>query len=338
MIEAVFPVLGAAFVVLVVLPLCSLTAKGTLLLLERSSPLGASSMRFLVLAAPSLLPLAWFLSAALHQLESGKSALACLLDHAGAAHCLEPGAFALSLCLWFVYAAMPVIRNHRGAPTAIEGEATPLFARVGRLIAADAALAPLRDRVVVTAAPDFTIGTVGWSKPRVFIGAAFAARLSDDMLASALGHELQHVRCLDPLRYLVVEVAQAANPFGRFLLRPHAARWCAAHEAHCDREAVASGSLPLALAEAIVQAARPSVPVGAPLGTGDAAVVRLRIGMLFAFAERAPVGRHRATKHTAFSVACALLALAVALPHQAGTGALDALHTTTELALTHFLL
>ena len=338
MSEAVFPVLGAAFVVLVLLPLSALAAKLGLVLLERAplgGPLQALNLRYLLLTGSSLLPLAWLLSAGLHQLESGKSALACLLDHAGAPHCLEPAAFALALLLLFNAAALPLVRKTRAArPLPAASGAT--HARIERVIAARATLQALRGRVVVTSTPGFTLGTLGWRKPEVFVGADFAAKLSDDMLASALGHELEHVRSLDPLRYFLLQLSLAANPFGRCLLEPHAARWSAAHEARCDREAVLHGALPLPLADAIVCAARPSARELAPLGAHDTSMLRFRIDLLLAFAERAPDAcRHRG--RSPFPLAFALLASALVLPHQAGTAALDTLHTSTERAVTHIL-
>lgn len=339
MSEAVFPVLGAAFVVLVLLPLSALVAKVALWLLERApfaGPLQALNLRYLLLTGATFLPLAWLLSAGLHQLESGKSALACLLDHAGAAHCLEPAAFALALLLLFNAAALPIVRRSRAARPLPAADEQSTSARIERIIAAHSTLHALQNRFVVTAAPDFTLGTLGWTKPEVFVGADFAARLSDDMLASALGHELEHVRLLDPLRYFLLQLALAANPCGRFLLEPHAARWSAAHEARCDREAVLRGASPLPLADAIVRAARPFVRELAPLGARDGDMLRFRIELLLAFAERAPDAcRHRG--RSPFPLAFALLASALVLPHQAGTAALDTLHTSTERALTHLL-
>jgi hypothetical protein len=339
MSEAIFPVLGAAFVVLVLLPLSALVAKLGLTLLERApfaGPLQALNLRYLLLTGSSFLPLAWLLSAGLHQLESGKSALACLLDHAGAAHCLEPAAFSLALLLLFNAAALPIVRRSRAARPLPASDAHAARARMEHVIAARPSLRPLHGRVVVTAAPGFTLGTLGWTKPEVFVGVDFAARLSDEMLASALGHELEHVRLLDPLRYFLLQLALAANPCGRLLLEPHAARWYAAHEARCDREAVLRGASPLPLADAIVRAARPLVREVAPLGAHDTDMLRFRIDLLLAFAERAPDAcRHRG--RSPLPLAFALLASALVLPHQAGTAALDTLHTSTERALTHLL-
>jgi hypothetical protein len=170
----------------------------------------------------------------------------------------------------------------------------------------------------------------------VYLGIDFASQLSDGMLVSALAHEAEHVRLFDPLRYLVLQLSLAVNPMARPWLSPHLSRWYAAREAHCDRRAVLSGAEPLSLAQAIVRAARPVNGVLVGLGTQDTAVVKLRVGLLLAFAERLPVscnGEGRSAAPLAF----ALMFIALLLPHVAGTVPLDALHTGTEHTL-HYLL
>src|SRR5262245_55892414 len=113
MSEAAFPLLGAAFVVLVVLPCCALLAKGLLRLVERRrgrGPLDGLNTRYLLLTGSTFLPLGWFCSAGLHQVESGRSALSCLLDHGGATLCPEPGFFALALGVIALARSAPVLR------------------------------------------------------------------------------------------------------------------------------------------------------------------------------------------------------------------------------------
>lgn len=339
MSEAAFPLLGAAFVVLILLPLFALLAKAGLVLLERDEvggPLHGLNLRYVLLTAASVLPLAWFLSAGLHQAESGRSVLACLFDHDAAALCFEPGFFALTLVLVVFGLGTAALRRDRGPRTSSGKDAQELGQRVDRVVAAHESLGPLRGRVRITDEQGFALGTYGLVKPIVFIGTTFADRISDDMLASALGHESEHVRSFDPLRYLVLKLALAVNPFGRFLLDPHASRWHSAREAHCDREAVIRGSSPLPLADAIVRAARPSAREAVALGARDTAVLKFRIGMLLAFAERSPT-RCCHQGPPVFPMTLTLLLLTLILPHQTGTGALDALHTGAEHALTYFL-
>lgn len=337
MSEAAFPVLGAAFVLLIVLPLSALLTKGALVLLEREAggALDSLGLRYVLLTASSVLPLAWFLSAGIHQAETGRSALACLLDHEDAARCFEPAFFAALLATGASLAWVRAFRSAGRVAISRSLSAQTLSARLAGILAKPS-LSSLRRRVVVTEEPGFTLGTRGLLRPRVFVGVAFAIKLTDEMLASALGHEREHVRSHDPLRYLVLQLALGINPFGRFLLAPHAARWRAAREAHCDREAVLHGAAPLPLADAIVRAARPTLKEAAPLGANETSVLSLRIGMLLAFAERSPQ-RCRHEHPSALPVALALLLVALLLPHRTGTEVLDVLHISAEQALGYVL-
>jgi Zn-dependent protease with chaperone function len=336
--EAAFPLLGAAFVVCVVLPACALVAKGVLLVAERDvalGPLRGLNLRYVVLTSSSLLPLGWFLSAGVHQVESKTFSLACLFDHDAAALCLEPGFFSLLLILVMVCASLASLRTNQRVQSSTSDVAVALASRLAGVVARDPSLGDLQGRLRVTEDETFTLGVYGFAKPCVFVGVGFAARLTDEMLASALGHEQAHVRALDPVRFGVLQFALRVNPLGGWLLAPHAARWRAAREAHCDREAVVHGAAPLPLAHAIVRAARPGPHPAVALGDDDTAVLRFRIGMLLAYAERAPA-RCRQQGPEAFSTAFGLLLFALLLPHQAGTDALDAVHTGAERALIHF--
>ena len=342
MTEAAFPLLGAAFVVLVVLPACALVARFLLTWLERDEargPLHRLHLRYVVLTGSSVLPLAWFLSAGLHQAESGQSELACLIDHEAAGLCFEPGFFVLTLAFVVLVALVRAARSSGDARASSSSAAHALLQRLERVVSARPSLVELTHRLVVTDEEDFALGTQGWLSPRVLVGTTFAARVSDEMLASALAHEREHVLARDPLRYLLLRFALVVNPFGRLLLEPHVARWQAAREAHCDRAAVVAGAAPLALADAIVRAARPAgrpaaVQPAVALGARDTAVPKLRVGLLLAFAERAPA-RCCAPSPSTFPLALTLLFVTLLLPHQAGTLALDVLHTSAERALTY---
>jgi hypothetical protein len=338
MTEAAFPLLGAAFVVLVVLPLCALLSKGLLLLLERKElggPLSGLTFRYVVLTASSAMPLAWFFSAGLHQAESGKSALACLLDHDQAARCFEPGFFALMLAAGVSAAWLRAVRGSGVIRASSSAHSRQLAARIHGLLGDRPVLAALSGRVVVTDDESFTIGAFGTLRPRVFVSLSFASSLTDPMLSSALAHEREHVRAFDTLRYLLLELSLAVNPFGRFLLDRHATLWKAAREAHCDREAVLRGAAPLPLAQAILRAARPLSRCCAALGAGNAAILKLRVSMLLAFAERAP-HRRKSEGRSAIPLALTLLVLALLMPHRTGTEALDVLHISAEHAFTYF--
>lgn len=338
MMEATFPLLGTLFVVLIVLPTFALFAKMGLLMLERDAvggPLHGLNLRYTLLVGSSLLPLGWLFSASLRQVQTGRSSLGCLLDHDNAELCFEPGYFAFVLLIAVLVSSVGALRRYRAARVSSSESARVLMDRVARLIRLHPNLQSFSDRIVVTDDEGFALGAHGWLKPRIFIGVAFAARLSDEMLASALGHEAEHVRDFDPLRYFLLQVTLAVNPMGRFLLEPHAARWQAAREAHCDREAVIRGAAPLPLADAIVRAARPAREAVA-LGASDTAVLKFRVGMLFAFAERPPVRCCHGGPST-FSAVFFLVLIAFLLPLQTGTAALDALHAGAEHPLTYFL-
>lgn len=335
MSAAAFPILGTAFVLLLALPLGALLAKLGLVVLERREargPLHGLNARYLLLAGSSLLPIAWFASAGVHQLESGSAVLACLFDDDVAEFCSEPGFFVLALALGLFASAAPTLRRTSPPPGPASPErAAPLLARLRALAATRTSLVGLQVRV--TEEPRFALATYGWLRPYVVVGTAFAARLSDEMLASALAHEAEHVRNFDPLRFRLLQLALAVNPLGRRLLLPHAARWQAAREAHCDREAVLRGARPLPLADALVQAARPGPDVAVALGARDAAVLTLRVRLLLAFAERPPVRCCRDGR-TASSIAAVLLLAALALPHDTGSATLDAVHVGAEHMIT----
>jgi len=335
MSEATFPLLGTAIVFLVVLPACALSVKICLLAAERTpGPLHNLTLRYLLLTGSSVLPLAWLVSAGLHQAESGKSAIACLLDHGAAGSCLESGYFALALGLATLASCLRA--QHRSGLVRASGPENEqsLRQRIDRVILGFPALAVLKGRVLVTSDQSFAIGTLGLLRPRVVIGAHFADLISDEMLASAFAHEVAHVRALDPLRYWVLQLALAINPAGRFLLDAHADRWFAAREAHCDREAVIHGASPLSLANAIVSAARPRAQLAVALGPSDLSSLRFRVELLLAFAERAPT-RRSTRGPSAFAVALALLLITLILPHQTSTKPLDALHAGAEHTVSY---
>lgn len=337
MSEATFPVLGAAFVFAVVLPLSAIVARLTLSLLERrvGGSLHGLNARFIVLIGSSMVPVAWFLSAGLHQVEEGNTSdVACLVTHEVSSRCLEPGLFAAVLALVLAACWLKPLRALTTQAASVSPQALALKSRLGRLVDERSELRWLSGRIRVTEATGFALATEGLLKPVIVIGMRFASKLDDASLLAAVGHEAEHVRSRDPLRYLLVRLALSANPLGGWLLAAHAGRWLRSREAHCDREAVIQGAAPLSLAEAIVQAARPATELVA-LGAPDAAVLKFRIGLLCAFAEVPPV-RCCQRGLPAFATTLTLLILPLLLPHQVGAAALDLLHTGAEHSLTYF--
>ncbi|MBX3181649.1 MAG: hypothetical protein KIT72_12720 [Polyangiaceae bacterium] len=384
MIELVFPVLGVVVFFGVVLPLTALLATLLLKLVARVTPWSElGQLRYLILTSASLLPLVWLISAALHQNEPGAVlvTLACPHNIHG---CPESGSLSIALALMASLLVAPFVIKSRGVALPPRQALPALAQRVERLIATEAALASLAGKVWLTAAPHFAIASHGLLRRRVALGHDFAAALSDEALVAALAHEAEHLHAWDPLRSWLLEVALTVNPLGRKLLAPHAASWRVAREAACDRAAVARGADPLALAEAIVHAARPT-PAGtlerrsvcrqtdprnrphagrgpdspgplldaAPLrtalvadlrttngkpfavpglGSSSLEVLKLRVGLLLALAERpaqAPVGRSLALAWH-LPLAAALMLGAIALPHHTAPHVLDSLHLSVE--------
>ena len=339
MSELVFPILGTALVFLLVLPACALVARGALWLLERDAllgPLHGLNARYLVILASSLLPLSWFVSAAVHQAETGRSTLSCLFEH-GEDTCFEPLLFIATLgsvvlgCCVRAFGHGPRLQRSRSAG------ARALVARCEALAATHPQLAPLAGRFDASEQAQITLATHGLLRPRVLIGTGFAATLGDDALTSA-----PRPRARARARLRPAALSGAAAGRRREPVRARAGssrmqrRWLGAREAHCDCEAVMHGGGPLALAEAIVCAARPLPMRGAGLQAHDAASLRLRVQLLLAFAEQPPVHccRHGAS---AFPAGAMLLALVLMLPHRTSTLVLDLVHVSAEHALHYFL-
>lgn len=333
MTEAAFPLLGAAFALLVVLPASALLAKGLLLLASHAgsrSGLHALALRYVLLVGTICVPLAWLVSAGIHQAETGRSAVACLLDHGQSDDCGEAALFTLLLAgaVFGLARRRPSRSPHRDQDTRTTRR---LGARIDQLVHQRVAIAPLYGRVRVIEASEFgAIATTGWFKPRVVIEADFASRLDDDELVGALAHELEHIRGYDPLRYALLALTLRMCPFGRLLLGREAAQWLVARETHCDREAVRRGADAAALAQALVSAARPKMqaPIAALAGL-DVASLRLRVELLLSYSEDSS-SRPRGRAGLGLLLVVAALFAAALLPHVSGTHALDVIHAGAE--------
>jgi Zn-dependent protease with chaperone function len=336
--EAIFPLLGPVLVFALALPASALLAR--LLLrglsrLERTDGVHAKhGIRYAILVLSSSVPLAWFISASLHQVETGANVLVCSLEHAPEAFCPEAAYFSLALLVLAASVALPRLAREQFLlrPSA-SPRAARLRSRVLQLAAKREGLRGLVQRLVVTDEARTPIATVGVLHPRVVVQASFAERLDDESLAGALHHELVHLRARDPLRYFLLWWALAVNPLGRFLLKADHARWLLGREAHCDRAAVIAGASPIALAQALVVAARPparGLTLSAALGDVHVDAMKLRVDLLFAYADRMPVG---CCRQPALRLVAAFLVLVLVLPHQGGTQALDIVHQASETAV-----
>lgn len=333
MSEALFPILGPLVVFLVALPLCALVAKGLLVGLsvrDRDAVHANHGLRYAILVSATVVPLVWFVSAAIVQ--AGSAARVCATGHSPGASCWEAVYFALALGT--ICTVVGLRRARRRVLSSRSDVALEVARRIERLRTSHPALASLGSRLVVADKAREPICTMGIFSPRVVVQTRFAAGLDDSALAGALLHELEHVHARDPLRYFIASWSLALNPLGALLLRGEHARWVLGREAHCDREAVLSGAKPAALAHALVAAAR--VPHSTPvpcLGGGRLAAVRFRVGLLLAYADRAPT--RCCHDGPALRPAILVALLMFALPYVAGTDVLDAVHAVAELGL-HF--
>lgn len=336
MSELVFPLAGALVVFLVAVPLATLVAKAVLVARRRGPaglPAHGTAGAYALVIAPTLVPALWFLSAALHQSEPGQALAACVVDRLHDDSCRDALLFAGVLVLILGHGVMRRLRRDLAPRPAVQR--LPATSRHGRRLAALCASHPALTRAahriaVVTGARD-PVCTRKALRPIIEIEARFMDHLDDHALAAALLHEVEHARALDPLRYLLAAVSLSLNPLAR-LLRPELARWRLAREASCDHGAVQAGANPLALAQAIVSAARPTRAT-AIATLGGCHGVKLRVQLLLRYAEQSP-GPRRAPSYalpgTPFFLALLLL---LALPHATGTALLDVLHQGIEVAV-----
>lgn len=332
MTEVALPLLGTAVIFGIVLPAAALVARGLLWLLDRGhqpdlNRLGA--VRYTLLVGSTAIPLAWFISACLHQAEAGTGAGVCVVPDPPGALCSEVAALAGVLVLLVAVIAWPRLLREQRAVRGPESDGSMVTrSRITRIASGHEDLASLLRSLVVVEGAEEPIATLGVFRPRVAIDAGFASRLDDDALLAALKHEAEHLRDRDPLRYFLAWWALSVNPIGRWLLGPELRRWILSRETHCDREAVLCGASAPALAHALVEAARfPATRACAALRAADARVLRLRVGLLMAYADRRP---QRWRRMPALRFALSGLVLALLMPHQVEDGAVDALHRATE--------
>lgn len=321
--ELVFPLSALAVTLLIVAP--ALTALALVALARRRRTAAwadfGDGAAWAWLVAPTALPLVWLLSAVLHQLEPGRALEACRVDHLDAA-CVD------ALVLVGLVTALAALARRRTWITPglglrpLDG---PPAARLAALVAGVPALR--RSRVWLVDGPDLpAVFTFGAWRPVLAVRADFArAALAEgdpERLVAALLHEAAHARGRDVLRQGLMRAALWLNPAGRWL-RPDAERWLRAREAACDREAVALGADPLALAQSLVRAAGPLRAGTAGLCGHDALSLRLRVALLLQ-----GVGPLRRSPGP--WLALALLAAALIAPHVGGQGLLDHFHHAVE--------
>ncbi len=330
--ELAFPLAAVATTFLVVVPALSLLSLAVLVSQRRRLRVWAAygaDATFAWIVAPTLVPLVWLSSAALHQSEPARALEACLVSHGGAANCTD--ALVLFGLLMGGLAASIAVATWRHRPRLAltpVGPDHPAARRLRRVVESDGRLRRLQ--VVVTESGPAPVFSMGWLRPRTVVDATFVEQADDAILRAALLHELAHALHYDALRVSVARVCLAVNPLGRWLM-PELERWRQAREAFCDAEAVHLGGDRLALAEALVRGARFHCTAldGHALTMlcgHDVAALRLRLALLMA----GPVRPRRNYGHLVLLVG--LLALMVA-PHLDSVGLLDQFHIEVERLL-----
>lgn len=284
-----------------------------------------SPTTFMLLVAPTLIPLAWLTSSALHLIESYPALDACALDEEGCQEAL------ILLCLIVVTSLLGSagrIMQDR-APLSIQplGGEDPLVRRVHALCARHPLLCALR--VSVASHGTIPVFTTGWLRPRVVMDACFVQSADDAMLIATLLHERAHVHHRDGLCHIIARICFTLNPAGAWL-RHEYTHWRHAIEARCDHEAVKQGGERLALAQSLVRAAKFECGTSTPCarlcgltGDPDLSTLKLRIALLLE-------GGITPTRSTGHLVILALLFGCILMPHLSGTGMLDLLHVEVE--------
>ncbi|MDH5490556.1 MAG: hypothetical protein OEY14_01140 [Myxococcales bacterium] len=340
MLELIFPLSALLITFFGIIPLLTLLSARLLARRRRAGrwiDFGSDST-FTLLVAPTLLPLGWLVSAALHQSEPSRALRACLIDHE-ATSCLD--AIVLLGLLGSILGLL-LLRHGWRERSAETGTALalsePLAARIRRLVEADARLAGLR--VVVVRRGPAPVFLHGLLRPRIALDACFARDSDDAILRAALLHERAHLRARDTMRLLLAGICRELNPLGHLLVADFE-RWRRAREARCDSEAIHMGGEPLALAEGILRAARFRCsewisPDLLGLVGHDALTLRLRVALLTRSArgsqiERAASGTEpgRPRLGAQLLLGLALLGLIV-LPHLGGPGVLEHFHFAVE--------
>lgn len=336
--ELLFPVIGAMLVFFVAVPLLTLASRaiiGALPAPKDGVLAHVSPWRFGLIVGPTLGPVVWLVSAAVHQSEEGAPLAACALDHLGGEVCRDVVLFGVVLfSVLGIGALRRVTRLQASSRTPRLRDVAASARRVHELCESNVMLAAFGSRIRVVASGAAPACTRGLLLPRVELEAALVQRLSDDELEATVLHELEHAQALDPLRLFIAQLALSINPLGR-LLAPELARYHFAREALCDRRAVQRGADPLALARSIVSVAAPAPATAfvAALGGHGIDGIRVRVQLLLGYATRWPGPAGRSLP---IGLVTAVVALLAALPHFAGTGLLDLLHRSVESAVVIF--
>lgn len=335
MAELLFPLAAVTVTFLVLIPALTLLSQILLRIRRSRERVWAhfgSEITFALLVAPTMIPVLWLVSSALHQSEPSQSLESCMLDHIGAgsalgsASCLD--ALLLAAVVAVGVACVAFLRAYSERPglaLARVDSAHPQQQRIARIISSHPDLASMRAWVVARS-PEPVV-TIGLFRPACFLDACFVESADEKMLLAALLHETAHMSAYDNLRCFLVRLALSVNPAGR-LLRGDFRRWRQAREAACDGSAVFQGGEALALAQSIIHAAK--FRCAGPLSCGvsalcgaDAAALKLRVALLF----DGPPTPQRTQGHLLLLLA---VGAALGLPHLESFAFLDQFHLAVE--------
>lgn len=333
--ELIFPVVGALLVFFAIVPLFTILARGALALLSTGGGWMSSrgtSLQLLLLVGPTLAPVVWLTSAALHQIEDGAPLAACLLDHLGGDLCRDVVLFGLLLLAVCGLSVVRRMRQDHGTTflaLEVDDRLMVTKARVQAVCRRSPTLNKFAERVRVVRHDFAPACTRGLFFTRIELTESLVARLDPPEIEATLLHEVEHAAGYDPLRFFVLQVALSINPL-RALLLADLARYHLSREALCDKRAVQQGADPLALARSIVSAATPiraASPQAALSGGHGIEGVRLRVQLLLGYAAQSPGPVER--QHPV-GVSLGFIVLVAVLPHLFGAGPLDLLHNGIE--------
>lgn len=284
-----------------------------------------SPTTFMLLIAPTMIPLVWLTSSTIHLIESYPVLEACLLDTGS---CQEALILLGLIGLVFVLTCIrQMVRDHVPPHMSLLPPEHPLTVHVNELCATHDVLSKLD--VSVISHCEVPVFTTGWLKPRVVLDACFVQSVDDAMLTATLLHERAHVHHRDGLCHLLARMCFTLNP-ARALLHHEYLHWRQAIEARCDHEAVTRGGEALALAQSLVHAAKFECGTSSPCTslcglTGDTelSMLKLRIALLCE-------GGITPTRSKGHLVILALLLGCICTPHLSGLSLLDIWHIEVE--------
>lgn len=335
--ELVFLVAGLVLLFGLGVPVLTLASKAALVWRRRRAQNitdFGSTPNYLLIVGPVLLPVLWVASAGLHQSEAAWFATGSGARHLAGQVCwnaLVLGVLGALVMAVVLLRRRAVLARGRSAGGPAQRR---LVERVAQVCDGHRILARLRRRVVVVDRDGDQACTTGLIKPVIEMSSDLVDNLDERALQGALLHEAEHVRGLDPLRYLVASVSLSLNPLG-WLLAGEFQRWRWAREARCDRGAVSRGASALSLAEALVIAARrgATTPIGRPAlaHRSDGRFLRLRIMLLLGYATTRVTLKSRLLP--VLTGALTIVLLTAWLPHALAAWPVDGLHAFVDATM-----